>query len=128
MATGTQSLLSSLTRWLICFWLTQGITCRKRVPVCACLYDRWRRWLIGVVSATVDARMLTNAYSQDQELDADHKGVEFLIRAGFDGAGAIRLFTELLERSQKKEDWTDTYFSLHPPLRVRIAAVAKMLE
>ena len=71
-----------------------------------------RRWVLHV---------LTSAYTQDQEFDADKTAMELMRRAGFDGQGSVRLLTQL--RDRRGDSPAASYLSSHPPLAARIARI-----
>jgi len=63
--------------------------------------------------------MLSQGYSQDQELEADQLGVRLARAAGFDPAAAPRALNRL--RTVPTEAWLlSPYLSSHPPIEVRI--------
>jgi len=76
----------------------------------------------GIVST-----LLSQGYSQDQELDADRLGVRLAVAAGFDGWAAARLL-ERLQGSIAAMSALDGYFSSHPPMQVRIEQITRLLR
>jgi predicted Zn-dependent protease len=72
---------------------------------------------------------LTNAYSQDLELEADRLGVCLAGRAGYDPQAAVRLLSRLAERSRAAAQFSfGDYFSSHPGFRLRIQNVNSLLQ
>ncbi len=79
------------------------------------------RGTIGPWLRKVGLDWLERAYSQDQEFEADELGVLLTRAAGFDTAGAVRLFGRL----QALDGQPDTsglgpYLSTHPPVAERL--------
>jgi predicted Zn-dependent protease len=95
-------------------------------------------WSLGLLSAMLGnvggagaARTAAGAmtggvflkFSREDERDADRVGLQILTRAGWDGRGMLELF-DVLRREQKRDpDAVETFFSTHPPLQERIAAL-----
>ena len=66
-------------------------------------------------------------YSRDKEYEADHYGVIFAQRAGFDPIVAIAFF-ERLQDLEKQQNAVGTAFASHPPTSDRIKAVRTELR
>jgi len=84
----------------------------------------------GVIGAPVTGLMttlLSQGYSQEQELDADKLGVSLAGQAGYDATAATRLLSRL---GSMTGDPTllGSYFSAHPPVHVRIENVNRFLK
>ncbi len=74
-------------------------------------------------------RLLHNAYSQDQELEADAFGVRLARSAGFDPRAAAGVFRKLKEKGDALGDSELAgYFSSHPPFDLRIAELNRLLR
>jgi predicted Zn-dependent protease len=84
----------------------------------------------GVLRAPVlnlAATLLNQGYSQDQELEADHLGLQLVQAAQFDARATVRLMQRM---------WTvpaeacrlSSYFSSHPPAAVRIERMKRYLH
>ncbi len=96
-----------------------AITAAIRASPSAGLASQWLR--------SAAARMLQAAYSQDRELAADNLGVRLSAAAGFDPGAAVRMLGRLEQAHRTAEQSTlATYFSTHPPLDRRIAAVRRV--
>jgi predicted Zn-dependent protease len=72
------------------------------------------------------AQLVHQAYSREQELDADAVGVQLARRGGFNPRGAIRLLSRLRADSASGTA-LDAYFASHPPLEVRIGQISRSL-
>jgi beta-barrel assembly-enhancing protease len=73
------------------------------------------------------AELVHQAYSREQELDADSVGVQLARSAGFDPRGAVRLLSRL-RAEIAAGDALDDYFAAHPPLEVRIGQISRSLR
>ena len=79
------------------------------------------RGTIGPWLRKVGLDWLEHAYSQDQEFEADELGVLLTQAAGFDTAGAVRLFGRLQALDvQPDASGLGPYLSTHPPVAERI--------
>jgi predicted Zn-dependent protease len=66
--------------------------------------------------------LLRQAYSRDQELDADLLGARLMHSAGFEPDGAVRLLRRL-QGSSPDDPALSSYFASHPPFAVRVENV-----
>jgi predicted Zn-dependent protease len=71
--------------------------------------------------------LLHLAYARDQELDADQTGVRLVHSAGLDPRAAIRLLRRL-QQSPAGDVTLGGYFSTHPPVEMRVEALARYLR
>ena len=79
------------------------------------------RGTIGPWLRKVGVEWLERAYSHEQEFEADDLGVLLTRAAGFDTAGAVRLFERLRSLgTQSETSGLGTYLSTHPPVTERI--------
>ncbi len=72
-------------------------------------------------AASLGAGLLNQKYSRDAELEADHYGMLYMQRAGYDPRAAVALqetFVRLAEG--KEENWLAGLFASHPPSRERV--------
>jgi predicted Zn-dependent protease len=72
----------------------------------------------------VVAELLGKGYSQQQEFEADEKGLELAVQAGFGGEGALALLGKLATVSPGLAEFAQ-YFSTHPSTAERIASVRR---
>ena len=73
--------------------------------------------------ASIGAALVVQRYSREQELEADHYGMIYMSRAGYDPQAAATLqetFVRLAEGGQ--EGWLAGIFSSHPPSSERVEA------
>jgi len=86
----------------------------------------------GVLSGwlrKVGVQFLESAYSKDLESEADRLGVRLVAAAGYEPAACVRLFSRLAElKSPPNEFDLGSYFSSHPPFKVRIENVKHQLR
>lgn len=73
--------------------------------------------------ALIDAR-----YSRDKELEADHYGVVYARKAGFDPTAALAFFQRLQASEKQQPDAFQHAFEDHPDTPVRIAAIRAELR
>lgn len=80
--------------------------------------------------AAVGAQLVQTRYSREQELEADHYGMQYMKRAGYDPTGAVTLqetFVRLAQSGERKQSWLEGLFASHPPSTERVAANRQML-
>jgi len=73
-------------------------------------------------------KLLSSAYSQDQEFDADEFGARLAAAAGYDPRAAIRAFERLQGFETEGELPLAQYFSSHPPLEERIERLRGLIR
>jgi predicted Zn-dependent protease len=83
--------------------------------------------VIGQSLAALAATLLSQGYSQDQELEADRLGARLAAAAGFDPAAPARLLGRLAGVGGDLAGLSQ-YFSSHPPFEVRIAHVNRAVQ
>ncbi len=72
---------------------------------------------------------LQSSYSQDHELDADAWAARLSRAAGFNGQGGIDLLSSLAKMNPQNEPGKlGKYFSSHPPVSTRVAAIRRALQ
>ncbi|MCA8962468.1 MAG: M48 family metallopeptidase [Planctomycetes bacterium] len=76
--------------------------------------------LAGGWIQSAGARLLTSAYSQDREFEADALGVALAEAAGFDAIGSVRLLQRLADTTRGSSRPLAEYFATHPPIEDRI--------
>jgi beta-barrel assembly-enhancing protease len=80
---------------------------------------------IALQGAGLGAQMLTMKYGRDNELEADHYGMLYMKRAGYDLQGAITLQETFVKLSEDKgkagQSWIEGWFASHPPSPERVA-------
>ena len=86
----------------------------------------------GVLSGwlrKVGVQFLESAYSKDLESEADRLGVRLVAAAGYDADACVQLFTRLAKlKSPPNELDLGSYFSSHPPFKVRIENIKRQLR
>jgi predicted Zn-dependent protease len=76
-----------------------------------------------VLGANVGAQLVNMKYGRDAELEADHYGMQYMSRAGYDPQGAITLQEKFVRLSEGREqNWLTGLFSSHPPSQERVQA------
>jgi predicted Zn-dependent protease len=86
----------------------------------------------GVLSGwlrKVGVQFLESAYSKDLESEADRLGVRLVAAADFEPAACVQLFSRLAKlKSPPNEFDLGSYFSSHPPFKVRIENIKHQLR
>ena len=76
--------------------------------------------LAGFGSAAFQAR-----YSRLQEFEADHYGIDYMVKMGYDPSAAVELqqtFVELSQSRGQQSNWLSELFASHPPSQERVTA------
>lgn len=76
---------------------------------------------------TLARQFLRNAYTQDQELEADAWGVRITRAAGYQPSAALDVLRLLQEHGGEPSE-VENYFSSHPPFPLRMQRIARLLE
>ena len=81
--------------------------------------------LIGF-AAQGGAALLSLRYGRDHELEADHYGIDYMMRAGYDPKAAVELQETFVRLSgNKSSNWLGGLFATHPPSQERVEANRK---
>jgi len=83
--------------------------------------------LAALKAGRLASELLGKGYSQQQEFEADAKGLELILQAGFAGEAALGLLRQLAVVSPQLPEFAQ-YLSTHPPAAERIASVRSALE
>jgi beta-barrel assembly-enhancing protease len=78
---------------------------------------------LAIQGAGVGAQMVQSKYGREQELEADHYGMTYMKRAGYDLSGAVTLqetFVRLSAASGHNQNWLEGLFASHPPSPERV--------
>lgn len=76
-----------------------------------------------MAGAGIGAQLMMQRYSREAELEADHYGIDYMQRAGYDVQGAITLQETFVRMSaDKQSSWFDGLFASHPPSQERVDA------
>ena len=62
-------------------------------------------------------------YSRENELEADHYGINYMVASGYDPYGAVELQQTFLKLSQDRgsdDNWFSALFASHPPSQERV--------
>ncbi len=69
------------------------------------------------------AALLSFRFGREAELEADHYGMDYMVRAGYDPKAAVELQETFVRLSGNKEaNWLAGLFSTHPPSQERVDA------
>ncbi len=83
---------------------------------------------LAQMGAGLGAQLITQKFGRDAEREADHYGMLYMSRAGYDPQGAVdlqRTFVKLAEG--KQQDWLNGLFASHPPSEERVQDNIAML-
>jgi len=79
----------------------------------------------GLVDFAVQggAALLGLRYGREHELEADHYGIDYMLRAGYDPQAAVELQQTFVRLSgDKAPGWLEGLFATHPPSQERVEA------
>jgi predicted Zn-dependent protease len=77
----------------------------------------------------VGVQFLESAYSKDLESEADRLGVRLVAAAGYEPGACVELFSRLAELDSPPHQFDlGSYFSSHPPFKVRIDNIKRQLS
>lgn len=83
---------------------------------------------VGLLGAGIGSQLIDKKYGRDDELEADHYGIRYMVRAGYDPAAAVRLQETFVRLAEGKEsDWLSGLFATHPPSRERVEANRRLV-
>lgn len=78
-----------------------------------------RQVLLG--GAALSAALIQTKYGRDAEHEADHYGIDYMVKAGYDPIGAVHLQELFIKMMDKKSPhWIEGLFASHPPSRERL--------
>ena len=73
------------------------------------------------------AALLTLRFSREHELEADHYGIDYMVRAGYDPKAAVELQETFVRLAgNKSPGWLGGMFATHPPSQERVEANRSM--
>ncbi|MGB5984496.1 MAG: M48 family metalloprotease [Desulfobacterales bacterium] len=76
---------------------------------------------LAVGAAAVGGDLIKQRYSREAELEADHYGIVYMIRAGYDPQAAVDLQETFVRLSESKQpNWLAGLFASHPPSPERV--------
>ena len=80
---------------------------------------------LALQGAGLGAQLVQMKYGRDQESEADHYGMVYMKRAGYDLQGAVTLqetFVRIAADTGRNQGWLDGLFASHPPSAERVVA------
>jgi predicted Zn-dependent protease len=83
---------------------------------------------LGQWMMTTGVKVVTRAYSRDQELEADEFGARLAAAAGFQAQAALRVCERLQHFEARSDQPLSEYFASHPPLAIRAKRLDAWLE
>lgn len=73
-----------------------------------------------LLAASVGAQLASLSFSRQDELEADHYGMIYMARAGYDPKAAVSLQEMFLSREEGKANAFERMLSTHPPSKERL--------
>jgi len=81
--------------------------------------NQYANMIVG--GAQIGAQLITTRYGREAELEADHYGMIYMKRAGYEPEAAVDLQKTFVKLDQgKKQGWIDGLFASHPPSAERV--------
>lgn len=78
---------------------------------------------LAVGAASIGAGLISQRYSRSAELEADHYGILYMHRAGYDPSAAVDLQQTFVRLSEgRQQNWLNGLFASHPPSQERVEA------
>ena len=78
--------------------------------------------------ASIGAQLINQTYGRDDEREADHYGMLYMSRAGYDPQGAVDLQRTFLALQEgRQQNWISGLFASHPPSQERLQNNIEML-
>lgn len=75
------------------------------------------------------AALYATRFSREHELEADHYGIDYMARAGYDPQAAVSLQETFVRLSgNKSPNWLEGLFASHPPSQERVEANRRMVS
>ncbi len=76
-----------------------------------------------MAGAGLAAQLTLQRYGREAELEADHYGIDYMKRAGYDPQGAVALQETFVRMNDRKDSgWLAGLFASHPPSQERLDA------
>lgn len=73
--------------------------------------------------AALGSQLTMAQYSQSHELESDHYGINYMVKAGYDPQAAVELQKIFVKLSESHNaSWVDGLFASHPPSQERVEA------
>lgn len=73
--------------------------------------------------AALGSQLTMAQYSQGHELESDHYGIQYMVKAGYDPQAAVELQKIFVKLSESHNaSWVDGLFASHPPSQERVEA------
>lgn len=81
--------------------------------------SEWAQMVMG--GAAVGAQLALAQYGQGDELESDHYGMRYMVKAGYDPQAAVELQQLFVEMSKgQTQDYFSSLFATHPPSQQRV--------
>lgn len=82
----------------------------------------------GQMVSGLGGALLFRKFSRMDEAEADHYGLEYMVKSSYDPHAAITLFEKLLRMEKSKLSTLDTLFATHPPTEERVQDIQAQIQ
>ena len=79
-------------------------------------------------AVSIGLAVLLQAYSRDNEFEADEYGTVYMQKAGYNPEGMVQLLEKLLEMSSGEAGFLEKVMATHPPTKDRIQRVKSQIQ
>ena len=103
--------------------MEQGMLLSAGAAIVSVLAGDSKRSDLVDFAAAGGAALLGLRFSRENELEADHYGIDYMVRAGYDPRAAVELQETFVRLSgNKSAGWLAGMFATHPPSQERVEA------
>lgn len=89
--------------------------------------NEWSGLIMG--GAALGAQLALAQYSQGDELESDHYGIRYMVKAGYDPQAAVELQEVFVKLSEGRQtNFLQGLFASHPPSRKRVVENQKLVD
>lgn len=89
--------------------------------------NEWSGLIMG--GAALGAQLALAQYSQGDELESDHYGIRYMVKAGYDPQAAVELQEVFVKLSEGREtNFLQGLFATHPPSRKRVVENQELVD
>ena len=101
--------------------IERGMLLQGALAVAGVVASNSRYGGLAMGAAALGANLVNQRYSREAELEADHYGMIYMQRAGYDPQAAVGLQETFVRLSEgKDQNWLSGLFASHPPSRERV--------
>ncbi len=82
----------------------------------------------AAMSSLAAGQAMTLAYSREAEIQADQRGLDYMLRAGYHPEGLLQMLEKIRSRQWFGSSQVPTYLMTHPAVEARIAFIGAWLQ